>query len=280
MFTLKAENKRGRVIELTGNPSYEVLSVTGLNPPNATVNMSAVANLDGKFFNSSKINERNVVITLKINQPVEGNRIAIYDYFQAKQYIKIYYSNDIRDVYAEGYIDTMECDLFTENEVMQISIMCPNPFFKDVKESRIDFSQVIDLLEFLLSAPKEGIALSELDLVNRINIPTEHDTGIIMTLAATGYVQSPVVYNVETRRAFRLNLKMEPGDQIIVNTNRGEKSVLLFRSGGYTNIINYVSSNPDWFQLETGDNVFTYEAQSGSEHLTVSIIYRAVYEGV
>jgi len=280
MFTLKAENKRGRVIELTGNPSYEVMSVTGLNPPNATVNMSAVANLDGKFFNSSKINERNVVIMLKINQPVESNRIAIYDYFQAKQYIKIYYSNDIRDVYAEGYIDTMECDLFTENEVMQISIMCPDPFFKDVKESRIVFSQVIDLLEFPISTPREGIALSELDLVNRINIPTEHDTGIIMTLTATGYVQSPVVYNAETRRAFRLNLRMEPGDQIIVNTNKGEKSVLLFRSGGYINIINYILSNPDWFQLEAGDNVFTYEAQSGSEHLTVSITYRAIYEGV
>ena len=68
MFTLKIENIKNTILELTQNESnYQILSVKGLNPPNAQINRSTIAGLDGSKCNSSKLEERNIVITLKLN---------------------------------------------------------------------------------------------------------------------------------------------------------------------------------------------------------------------
>ena len=100
MFTLKIENIKNNILELTQNENkYQVLSVKGLNPPNAQINRSTVAGLDGSKFNSSKLEERNIVITLKLNGEIETNRIDLYKFFNTKQWCKIYYKNESRDVY-------------------------------------------------------------------------------------------------------------------------------------------------------------------------------------
>ena len=47
MFTLKVENTRGAVLELTDNEeNYQVTEISGLNPPNANINTSSYANGD------------------------------------------------------------------------------------------------------------------------------------------------------------------------------------------------------------------------------------------
>ena len=47
MFTLKVENTRGAVLELTDNEeNYQVTEVSGLNPPNANINMYLIARAD------------------------------------------------------------------------------------------------------------------------------------------------------------------------------------------------------------------------------------------
>ena len=76
MFKCEIENINHEILTLTQNESeYQVMSITGLNPPNAQINRSTVAGMDGTKFNSSKLNERAITIILKLNGDVEKTRI-------------------------------------------------------------------------------------------------------------------------------------------------------------------------------------------------------------
>ena len=78
MYTFKIENEYGNMLELTHNPNYTITSIEGLNPAKANINTSVVASFDGSRFNSSRLNERNLVINVVIEKDIEQNRINLY----------------------------------------------------------------------------------------------------------------------------------------------------------------------------------------------------------
>ena len=67
------------------------------------------------------------------------------------------------------------------------------------------------------------------------------------------------------------------GDDIIICTIKGQKSITLLRGGKRTNILNCLDKNADWFQLTKGDNIFAYIAEEGSKNLPVSPDKRLIY---
>jgi len=73
---------------------------------------------------------------------------------------------------------------------------------------------------------------------------------------------------------------IKTGDDIVIETTKGRKSILLLRDGRTTNILNCLEKNADWFQLAKGDNLFAYTAETGSTNLQFKIENRIVYEGV
>lgn len=282
MFTLLVENKLGQKVQLTNNRSMAVVKVAGLTPPAATVNLSNIANDDGSIFNSSKVNERNIVITIKLLEDVERQRQFLYRYFQTKQYCKIYYKNDNRDVYIEGYVETVEGDLFTQLQEIQISIICAQPFFKGLDDIVYNMSAVISLFEFPFSIPAEGIEFSRIEktIVGEVWNTGDVETGLIMEYTATGTVLNPVVYNVLDGSFFRLNVEMQAGDVITINTNKGNKSVTLLKNGILTDIINDIDRNNTWFILDVGLNTFTYTCDHGQEDFFVKFKVSERFGGV
>ena len=89
MFTLKVENIKGAVLELTDNEEdYQIANIEGITPPNANINTSTYANGDGSAFNSSKIPNREIVITVYINGDVSQNRLKLYKYFRNNNGVK------------------------------------------------------------------------------------------------------------------------------------------------------------------------------------------------
>ena len=96
----------------------------------------------------------------------------------------------------------------------------------------------------------------------------EVESGIIIELVATGTVVNPV------------NFTMEINDKIIINTYQGKKSVTLIRNGENTNIMGNLTPDSKWLSLEVGDNVFTYDSDSGNSNLQITFITTAMYGGV
>ena len=282
MYSLKVENDRGDTLELTGNPNYTVYKIEGLTPPKASINTSSNATTDGDTVNSVRLENRNIVIYATVNSDVETNRINLYKYFPVKKNIKLYFSNDSREVYIEGRVELVECDLFTERQVAQISIICPKPYFKAVDNLVTMFSDVSSLFEFPFSISEDGIEFSAITANIRKSIINTGDveTGIVIKLFAKGTVVNPVIYDVLKRTQFKLNFEMVAGDSIVINTNAGEKSIELIRAGVSRNILGNMAKNSTWFVLESGDNVFAYDAESGNSSLQLSFTTAILYSGV
>lgn len=293
MFVLKAENANDEIITLTGNESnYVVESITGLNPPDAEIYTSNMAGFDGSRYKYSKLNERNIVITLRLQGDIAGNRVMLYRYFKTKKYVKIFFKNELRDVYIEGYVEKIACDQFTKTEKMQISIVCPNPYWKSVSITDIDISLVYDNFEFAFSNGAKGATVGTADdstddaieftkdVDSRdvvIYNDSETETGLKITLTALNdNINDIIIYSVYTGQFMKLNTTLNKDDVLIINTERGNKSIM---KNNTENLIDALSYDSSWLQMEIGKNIFTYSS-SNSRELQVIITTRQLFEGV
>jgi phage-related protein len=281
MFELTVQNKKGEQLRLTDSKSYDVLEISGLNPPAASISTSTVTGTDGVRFGSSRIEKRNVVITLNIKYPIEENRINLYRFFQVKRYIKLYFSTRTRSVWIEGIVESFENNHFTNRQKPVISIICPDPYWKSADERTFDFTESVSLFEFPFEIPTGGIAFSERivktsEYINTGDVPT----GGIITFTASGTVTNPKIINNTTGEFFGFDYEMQSGDKIVLNTNYGEKSAVLKHSYYETNIISSRITGSKWIQFEAGENSISYTADSGAEYLSVKVSAVQKYEGV
>ena len=286
MFKLEIENVIKERLTLTQNEgNFQVYNIEGLNPPNAQINLSKMAGVDGSRFNSSTLNERNIVVYVKLQGNIEANRLLLYRYFGTKEYCKIYYSNDKRNVYIEGYVETCDVTPFTNDEKMQISIICPEPYFKDLQEIVDDISKVIHKFKFPVSINKdEPIPFSEIakDKVTNIVNTSESETGLIVDVVFSGNVRVLEIRNTVTGEQFILDYSFLDNDKLIINCNKGHKSVTLNRDGVISNLIPSMRKGSKFFQLKTGDNNFSYLADGGMSDQLVNIQFKHynIYRGV
>lgn len=283
MLQVIAENKYNEQINLTQNGNYALLSVGGLTPPAATINTAVIATSDGAVFNSSRLGTRNIVLTVAPLNSIETNRINLYQYFKSKQYIKLYLENNTRSVWIDGYIEKIDGDLYNQKQRLQISIICPDPYFKDTTTGLYTFSNIINLFSFPFAIEETpGIPISELGEFVEIAITNNSDseTGIVITLVANGAVENPTIYNMTTNENFTLDIEMETGDEITIDTRRGHKTVTLNRNSVITNILNNMVQGSSWLNLPVGDNIFSYTCESGAANLNISVQLQPIYEGV
>lgn len=284
MFKLILENHLGERIQLTQNPNYAVTDIDGLNPPKANINMGENANFDGATFNSSRMNTRNLVIAVRPIGNVEENRIALYRFVKSKKNIKVFYSNNTRNVYIAGYVSACEVDLFKKGEVMQISIICPDPYFREPDDANAHFSSVVPLFEFVMDLPSEGTEFSYRSEIPEVSVINYGDveTGVIIEIMAHGSAVNPVLTNETTQQQMKFNITLSQGDVLRVNTNKGKKSVVLISDGAETNVLSslVMSDGVEWITLESGNNNLSFDADSGSENLNCFLSYDNLYEGV
>lgn len=295
MYELRFENENGETITLTGvEDKYQITNIEGLNPPEATIYRSELPGKDGSKHMSSKLTERNIVLTIHINGKVEENRLNLYNYFKSKHYSKMYYRNGSRDVYSEGYVESVTVGLFDISENMQISIICSDPYFYSMKEIVSDISQVMGAFEFPFAFGADGLEdptitddAIEFSTYNRDALVVvvnegEDETGMVIRLNFTGTVINPTIYNTETRDSFALRYTFYKGDEVTVNTNAGEKRVVLLRDGDTINLINKLDRSSTWLTLEKGDNIFAYEADptTPTSNMLVVFTHRSKYQGV
>lgn len=284
MYSLTVENKKGQRLLLTQNESiYQIVNIDGLNPPQAEIYTNAVANMDGEKFKSSKLHMRNLVLTVKINGDAEQNRLSLYNYFGTGKWCRMYYRNGSRNVHIEGYCETIDASPFTNSEEMQVSIVCPNPYFKSLELIHADISKVLGRFIFPFSIDENGIAFSQLEANRTVTIFNEGElpTGLTITLSALrDGIVNPTIYNADTGEYMLIETSMNAGDVVTISTSKGDKSIVKESGGEHTNIINSLAGSSTWLQLETGETKFTYDADTGDIDLIVVLEYNHLYEGV
>lgn len=280
MYSLKVQNTAGNSLVLTHNPLYAIIGVTGLTPVTAAINTSTAGVLDGVQYNSARLQPRNIVITVRFMRNIENARIALYDYFQTKQETRLFFRNKSRNVYIDGYVENFDCDLFTQGETAQISIICPDPYFKSISSVTNTGAAVTPLFEF----PTEfnAVEFSRLDRDAIITVQNDGDViaGMDIELYFNGHTVNPTIYNATTGAYFKLNREFVEGDRVRINTRNGLKSVKLTRYGVVFNIINSVTDETSWLQLARGVNKFSFGADIGVDYMTLNFTHTDLFVGV
>lgn len=274
-------------IDFSTNRKFCIYKIDGLCPPSAALNFSTIANVDGKVYNSGRINERNIVLYVKIYADVETNRNILYSHFPVGQKVRIFYRNDLHDVYIDGYVESFECDFFVNNEIAQISIICNDPYFRSLEKQSVSMSIVNNMFEFPFSiAVNESIVISDRNyyVTEKIN-PGLVSTGIIVEFEAIGDgVLHPWLTNSTTHQTMKLSGResvLNTGEKIIVNTNKHNLSITkILVDGTSKNILNTMDTGFQWVQLAPGDNYITFGADAYPESLLVNVSFEKLLLGV
>lgn len=278
---------------------FVVTSVTGLGSGKANINMTEVATNDGSLYNSSRLPSRNIVISLKYlwQSTIEDVRQLSYKYFPIKKKLTLLIETDNRQAEIEGYTEANDPNIFSKDEGSDISIVCPNPFFYSAGKDGVNttiFYGVEPLFEFPFSNESLYECLIEMGWIQNqmekvVIYSGDAEIGVTIIIHAIGEAHNITIYNTGTREVMRIDTNklksftgsgIIAGDEIVICTVKGQKSITLLRNGRTTNILNCLDKNADWFQLAKGDNVFAYTAEEGSSNLQFKIENRIIYEGV
>ena len=286
MYELIIENEKGQQLRLTNNEGrYVIDKIEGLTPPTAEI--SIYDNIgDGAEFKYERTGKRNIVINMYITGDVEENRIALYNYVKNGKYIKLYFKNGRRNVWIAGYVETLEIDNFTMNTTCQISVLCPDPWWKDVLETinNIDTVKGNFYFPFYRVEPEPFSTYEKIQILNLTN-KGDVSSGMTIELTATGEVVNPIIYNRETSEYIGIGdethrFMLLPNQRLVITTHPGNKKIVIVDESFEINVFNYLREGSKFLQVEPGDNVFTYGAESGNEFVQIQFKYYSEYEGV
>lgn len=274
--------------------------MTGLGPPTASVNTSKVATKDGSKYNSARAEERNIVLPMYFTPipTIEDARHRSYKYFPLKKPVILAFKTDNRECQIVGYVETNEPDICSDREGCQVSIICPNPYFSSIYDTVTSFSGVEAAFEFPFSNedaldttnPRIEFGKIVVKAENIVRYGGDAESGVQIRIAASATVKNITIYNVDTRGTMHIyhdklvaltGSGIVKGDEIIITTDKGSRSVTLLRNGKSTNILNAIDPrNDEWFSLTKGDNIFAYTADEGSDYLMFVVDHTTLYEGI
>lgn len=314
MFELKLENSNGNIVDLNDGTRYEVVTASGFNPPSASLFTSKSPSRKGSKHNGSTLNERVVVIQVKLHGNIEESRNALYSWVEPEQYCKIYYRNGAKDVYCEGYVQDCSIDIFTDNEIVNVEILCGDPYLKGIQEIIVDISKLEDGFTFPFSISHtrnifvkskdfymigdevteleetsvilhEGVPFSTFKKSNVTNVYNAGaETGVQFAIRCTSPITSIMIFDDDdTTRQFKIDYYFPSNWQIIIDTEGSPKTCkAIDPDGKVLNILRYVKGNPTWFTLKKGNNRFGYFAYADTAAVDVemTVTFTNKYLGV
>ncbi|MDE6501120.1 MAG: phage tail family protein [Ruminococcus sp.] len=280
-FSLILENINGYSISLTHTANnYMTSRIEGLGPPSGTVSTSAYAGTDGSYLNNSFIEKRNIVISFEMRGiDIEKRRQLLYKVVTPSRYIKILYKTVNVDVYTEGYVETCEVNNFETFTSGQISIICPDIYWYECKQTIAYYGKIMGSFHFPFPESDEPFPLGVYGESNILTVENNGDRiGFTIEITAVCSAQTVTVYNVDTGEYLQIKGDIQPDDIITITTKTGNKKISLNRGGGFsTNIINWFVYGSTWLTMNQGTNRFRFEAPDG---FSARIIHTNAYLGV
>jgi hypothetical protein len=300
--SIQVKNHFGEVVNIElrspEKSGFLIRKLDGLGPTKSLINTSESLYGDGGFFNSARLSQRNLVFDIVLfetaTETIEDLRNKTYRFFPMKNEIEVRVETDTRVGVINGYVESNDPDIFSKQESTQISLLCPNPFFRGEEIIQTTFSGVESGFEFPWENPSLTLPLIEFGLVfieSEANVFYSGDTptGVVIYINFLGPVNDLIVHNASSSQDMAISSDklieltgsdFIAGDIVIISTVRGSKFIYLLRGNETINILNTIDIFSDWFEIGRGDNVFTYTADSGVNNLQFLIQHQLIYEGL
>lgn len=123
-----------------GGSGLQILQVDGLTPVNTHVISQDRALRPGSDVLGARPQTRNIVFTIGYSPNyVDGRNIYdlrdhLYSWFNAGSHVVIEVTREgYQDVKTEGYVETLEANIFGSDPLVQISLYCPESYFEAIE---------------------------------------------------------------------------------------------------------------------------------------------------
>lgn len=250
----------------------QIRNIEGLGPVKADLATTAFATARGELYQGGRTGKRNIVLTLGLNpnfaasQDMASLRAILYQYLLPELWVKLrFYSNTNPEVDAEGYVESFEPNIFSEDPEVQVSIICPDPDF--VESNASISSGVVDDGTATFEFDYPGSVPTGLELkIESAVANTDYTGSLLITLFAQGVSQAFVVdpVTIDALQYFKLS------------TVRGKKraQTIAVVDGALTNLLAYVSTDSVWPEIKPGANVLTVQALETGQAWTLAYFNR------
>lgn len=164
-----------------------------------------------------------------------------------------------------------------------IQMTCHDPYIYQNDVTFVSIASLVPALEFpIVIPPEEGVAFGyrSTSLIANVFNGGQVDSGMVIRYRATTSVLNPKLVNVNTQEELKLDFEMQGGDVVELSTEKGNRYARLIRNNETTSIFGRITIDSSFLQLDPGDNLFRYDAESGLENLDVSIHFRNKFVGV
>ncbi len=308
-------NKDKEKLIIGKNSPYFLSSINGTELTAIHIHSHKSPNQDGETYIGNTLEYRPITIEGAIreidNKKVMQLRHNMLKVLNPKLHLcKLVYEYD-------GGVKTINCIVDgsptfhkSPRDVFQrflIHLYCPDPFWRDLKESSIDLVTWISNLEFVeggfgteqslnywIETVPNDVGFEEFESGFGTGSPVEFgyrltrqivemdnigdvEAPIRVVFRALGEVAKPYIQNIETYELLRINKTLQAGDALEVTTEFGNKNVYLNGEKAH-HYLDYLNST--WLQLKPGMNLIKYGAESGVEVLECRLYYTPRYLGV
>ena len=284
---LRYISDQGETVDITNIappiPDILLTEADGLYGYDNVAIMTDLTGADGSAMNGTRVSPRSISLKLQLYRDVVETRKRILRIMTPKalgtlRLIRDAVTRDIRCV-----VQKMAANAQNASE-LYVYLLCPNPYWREETESKVEISAWIPMFEYPLSI-EQGVGFefgkrSDGDIVNAYN-PGSATVGARFIFIATGTVVNPRITNgLDAFKYIKANTTLYQGDILTVQTGVGAKKATIYRntSGVESNAFSLLdNANITFLQLTPGDNYMLYGADSGTDKLHVIIFYYPQY---
>lgn len=140
---------------------YVITKIEGHGPVGADINLTQFATNDGAMYNSARVGERTMTLTLAVvaqpGKTIEHARRWIYKTYAVKNRVEMAFVTDTGTYIMTGYVEKCEPDIFEKITKVKITIVCPDPYFYAPARTVTSISSVKGGFEFPFNDNANGI---------------------------------------------------------------------------------------------------------------------------
>lgn len=280
-------NELGESVEFSHSSIFHTNEVTGLSDVRNQIYSTNSMGQNGDTYLGGRIESRSIQIVGNIKEKDKryiAERRRFLNHVLNPQYkaVLVYEFGEFKRV-----IDcTIEnAPIFSKSTIFQsftVQLLCLNPFWRTEKETRNDIALWQGDFEFPVEIIENEWMIGHREPSLIVNVFNEGDvkTGLRVEFRAIGQVTNPIFLNVNTQEFIKVNIEMQVGDILTINTGYGKKETTILRSGITMNAFRYIDPDSTYLQLEVGDNLFRYDADTNLENLEITVYHQDEYLGV
>lgn len=293
----------GKTLRMGPGEDIDITAVTGLESSELDISTSDNALVDGASVDGKKIKPRPIHIeaSFKSNKNNPENRANVIKFFNPKYTGKALITNMgvSRNIEyeLEGWTFASVRNMDNKLKIL-VDLLCPDPYMLNVDNYGKNMANISALFAFpwrMLSArmtsgkldyPDKargmllgGMTMGYRTLHKEVVLANDGDvpTGVQIQFVATrGPVTNPKITNTGTGQYMRVNVAMQQGDILLIDTNDRHQVITL----NGVNYYQHIDRKSEPFKLAVGDNYLEYDADENYTNLDVNLFYTPKYLGV